>query len=167
MKTARMPSCPGRFSRTYTAALSRGGRARRPRDEPEAATGNRGTARSARLDRAFPDTVGPDQVAVGGNRPDASGSGSVGRRGITARPAALGAAGHGDRQYRNALRGNRPYCHAGWKTSVRSSILSLGNASGGVVGSLNDVCGMKRARPSVMVSQHFNNSASSARISGA
>ena len=103
----------------------------------------------------------------GGNRPDARSAGSVGRRGITARPAALGAAGHGDRQYRNALRGNRPYCHAGWKTSVRSSILSLGNASGGVVGSLNDVCGMKRARPSVMVSQHFNNSASSARISGA
>lgn len=62
---------------------------------------------------------------------------------------------------------NLPEGHAGWKTSVRSSMLSRGDASGGVVGSANDVCGMKRARPSVIVSQHFNNRTSSARISGA
>ncbi len=63
------------------------------------------------------------------------------------------------------LRPQKP--QAGWKTRVLSSMLSRGSASAGVVGSVNEVCGMKRARPSVLVSLHFSNSASSARISGA
>jgi hypothetical protein len=54
----------------------------------------------------------------------------------------------------------------GWKTNVRSSMLSRGRASAGVVGSVNEVCAMKRARPSVFVSQHLSSSASSRRISG-
>jgi|SRR6516162_702897 len=55
---------------------------------------------------------------------------------------------------------------AGWKTSVRTSMLSRGRASGGVVGSVNEVCGMKRAGMSVLVSAIFKSSASSRRISG-
>jgi hypothetical protein len=54
----------------------------------------------------------------------------------------------------------------GWKTRVRSSMLSRGKDSGGVVGSVNEVCGMKRARPSVLVSAIFSSSAWSRRISG-
>ena len=45
-------------------------------------------------------------------------------------------------------------------------MLSRGRASGGVVGSVNEVCGMKRAGMSVLVSAIFNSSASSRRISG-
>ena len=50
--------------------------------------------------------------------------------------------------------------YAGWKTSVRSSMLSRGLASGGVVGSVNEVCGMKRAGMSVRVSAIFSSSPS-------
>ena len=54
----------------------------------------------------------------------------------------------------------------GWKTNVRNSMLSRGRASAGVVGSVNEVCAIKRARPSVFVSQHLSSTASSRRISG-
>jgi hypothetical protein len=36
-----------------------------------------------------------------------------------------------------------------WNTSVRSSMLSRGGASGGVVGSMKAVCGPNLVRPSV------------------
>jgi hypothetical protein len=52
-------------------------------------------------------------------------------------------------------------------TSARSSMLSRGNTFGGVVGSSNAVCGMKRARPSFAESKHFSSSTSSVRIAGA
>jgi hypothetical protein len=41
----------------------------------------------------------------------------------------------------------QPYCR--WNTNVRSSMLSRGGASFGVVGSTKAVCGANRARPSV------------------
>ena len=63
-------------------------------------------------------------------------------------------------------RDGRAEPQAGWKTSVRTSMLSRGRASGGVVGSVNEVCGMKRAGMSVRVSAIFNSSASSRLISG-
>lgn len=53
-----------------------------------------------------------------------------------------------------------------WNTSVRSSMLSRGGASWGVVGSTKAVCGAKRARPSVWESKHFSSRISSAVISG-
>ena len=63
--------------------------------------------------------------------------------------------------------GTRAGAYAGWNTSVRSSMLSRGKASGGVVGSVNEVCGMNRARPSSLLSMIFSSSASSRRSSGA
>jgi hypothetical protein len=50
--------------------------------------------------------------------------------------------------------------HARWNTKARSSILSRGRASLGVVGSAKALCGVKRARPSVAESKHLISSAS-------
>src|SRR5579875_2312925 len=60
----------------------------------------------------------------------------------------------------------RIFPQAGWNTSERSSMLSRGGAPSGVVGSVKALCGMKRARPSVKVSQHLSRSTSSRRIPG-
>src|SRR5260221_10661990 len=70
------------------------------------------------------------------------------------------------RQPRGLTPGDLGPAYAGWNTSVRSSMLSRGKASGGVVGSVNEVCGMKRAEMSVLVSAIFSSSTSSRRISG-
>src|SRR6185369_244336 len=50
--------------------------------------------------------------------------------------------------------------------SVRTSMLWRGGAPGGVLGSSNDVCGVKRARPSLAESYTLKTIASSRRISG-
>jgi hypothetical protein len=59
-----------------------------------------------------------------------------------------------DRESRSKQPARRSLCAAQqhyrrWNTSVRSSMLSRGSASLGVVGSTKAVCGAKRARPSV------------------
>lgn len=50
--------------------------------------------------------------------------------------------------------------------TVLISMLTLGRASGGLVGSSNDVCGTKRARPSVFESKHLISNASSGCMRG-
>jgi hypothetical protein len=94
----------------------------------------------------------------------------IGRCGPGAPPAAeRNALRPRDSRFRARLAGAGPdlgKSQFGWKTNVRSSMLSRGRASAGVVGSLNEVCAIKRARPSVFVSQHLSSSASSRFISG-
>src|SRR5947207_15308118 len=51
--------------------------------------------------------------------------------------------------------------YAGWNTKVRNSMLSRTGAPGGVVGSANEVCGMKRAGMSVRAAAIFRTTASS------